>query len=99
MDLSLLVLLQIKFTLLITLNNTVSVINSINNTKIGNDIKVGNGPFAIGVAPDKGKVYVANSGNNTVSVIDEKNNAKIVDIKVGNGPCRYRCCSRQSIRC
>ena len=23
-------------------------------TKIGNDIKVGNGPLAIGVAPDKG---------------------------------------------
>ncbi|MGA9844891.1 MAG: YncE family protein, partial [Nitrososphaeraceae archaeon] len=49
-------------------------------------IIVGHGPSAIGVATGKGKVYVANSDNNTVSVINEKNNAKIVDIKVANGP-------------
>ena len=67
-------------------DDTVSVINSINNTKMGNDIKVGNGPSAIGVATGKGKVYVANSNNDNVSVINEKNNAKIADIKVGNGP-------------
>ena len=55
-------------------DDTVSVINSINNTKIGNDIKVRDGPSAIGVATGKGKVYVVNSDNNTVSVINETNN-------------------------
>ena len=66
-------------------NNTVSVINETNNKKIGNDIKVGNKPIAIGV--NSGKVYVANSANNTVSVINETNNKKIGnDIKVGKGP-------------
>ena len=49
-------------------DNTVSVIDSLNNTKIGNDIKVGRGPDAIGFYTDT--AYVANSIDNTAYVID-----------------------------
>ena len=53
-------------------DGTVSVISALNNTKIGNDIKVGKGPDAIGVDEFGHKVYVANFDNNTVSVINCK---------------------------
>ena len=72
--------------LLIILDNTVSVIDGENNTKIGNDIPVGNSPEAIGVNEDTNTIYVANLNNNTVSVIDGENNTKIDDIPVGKGP-------------
>jgi len=52
-------------------DNTVSVINSTNDKKIGNDIQLGSSPNGIGVDSSGGKVYVANSGDNTISVIDE----------------------------
>jgi YVTN family beta-propeller protein len=69
------------------LDNTVSVIDVNNNTKIGDDIEVGRGPSAVAIDESAGKVYVANYDDNTVSVIDVNNNTKIGDdIKVGRGP-------------
>ena len=70
-----------------TFDNTISVIDTINNTKIGDDIKVGNRPDRIGVDTLRHKAYVANYGSNTISVIDTINNTKIGDdIRVGNKP-------------
>ena len=66
-------------------DNTVSVISSLNSSKIGS-IKVGSNPHAIGVDSDNRKVYVANSGDNTVSVISTLNSSKIGSIKVGSNP-------------
>ena len=66
-------------------DNTVSVINGKNNTKI-KDIEVGKGPTAIGINRQTDTTYVANYGDNTVSVINGKNNTKIKDIEVGKGP-------------
>src|SRR6476620_9485731 len=65
------------------LDNTVSVIDGENHTKIGNDIPVGSSPEAIGVNEDTNTIYVTNLNNNTVSVIDGENNTKIDDIPVG----------------
>jgi YVTN family beta-propeller protein len=69
-------------------DNTVSVIDGKNNTKIGDDIKVGEGPLLdISVNPITNTIYVANYLYNTISVIDGKNNTKIGDdIKVGRAP-------------
>ena len=49
-----------------TVDNTVSVIDGKNNTKI-KDIHVGKLPVAIGANNDKNTIYVANYGDNTVS--------------------------------
>ncbi|MGA9218329.1 MAG: YncE family protein, partial [Nitrososphaeraceae archaeon] len=69
------------------LDNTVSVIDGENNTKIGNDIPVGEGPTGIGVNSNTNMMYVANYLDNTVSVIDGENNTKIGnDIPVGSSP-------------
>src|SRR5919112_2376989 len=58
-------------------SNSVSVINGSDNTKIGEDIIVGDllawilySPSTIAINDDTNTVYVANSGSNTVSVID-----------------------------
>ena len=68
-------------------DNTVSVIDGNNNTKIGNDIPVGKNPLDIVVDSYSRKIYVTNIGDNTVSVIDGKNNTKIGnDIPVGKDP-------------
>jgi len=69
--------------------DNVSVINSTSDTKIGNDIKVGNYPTAIAIDNVFGtdKVYVANKIDDTVSVINATNDTKIEkDIQVGRGP-------------
>jgi YVTN family beta-propeller protein len=50
--------------------NIVSVISAENNTKIGEDIPVGEGPTAIVVDYDSDSVYVANAASNSLSVID-----------------------------
>ena len=74
-------------------DNTVSVIDINNNTKI-KDIKVGKGPNDIGFNEKTNTIYVANEGdqNNlnkkndgSVSVIDGKNNSIIKNINTGNG--------------
>jgi YVTN family beta-propeller protein len=65
--------------------NTISVINTLNNSNIGNKIEVGEGPQAIAITD--GKIYVANSGENTISVLNATTYKKIVnDIVVGKGP-------------
>ncbi len=46
------------------------MIDTNTNTKIGDDIPVGDGPSAIGVNGLKNTVYVANNDDDTVSVID-----------------------------
>jgi YVTN family beta-propeller protein len=69
------------------IDNTVSVIDGRNNTKIGDDIPVGTGPTGIGLNSQTNTIYVANSEDNTVSVIDGENNTKIGDdIPVGKDP-------------
>jgi YVTN family beta-propeller protein len=78
-------------------DNTVSVIDGDNNTKIGKDIPVGKFPLAptdVAVNSETDRIYVANQatggiyggkGNGTVSVIDGDNDTKIgKDIPVGN---------------
>ena len=75
--------IQIQFMLPIIDDNTVSVIDGENNTKIGNDIPVGNGPRDIAVNQLHDIIYVAYLDNNSVSVIDGENNTKIDDIPVG----------------
>jgi YVTN family beta-propeller protein len=52
------------------LSNTTSAISLKNNTKIGKDIPVGDGPIAIGVEEFTNKVHVANEVSNGISVID-----------------------------
>ncbi len=66
-------------------DNTVSVIDGTNNTKV-EDIKVGKGPKAIGVDFNTPAIYVANYGDNTVSVISTQNYTWLKDIPVGKGP-------------
>ncbi len=60
-------------------SNTLSVISSLNNTKI-KDITVGEFPAAIGVDVANKAVYIANSGSNTVSVIDGTANKVVAGI-------------------
>jgi len=62
-------------------DNTVSVIDGKNNTKI-EDIPVGEGPSAIAVDIFRNKTYVANKDGNNISVIDAKNNTRLRDIPV-----------------
>ena len=66
-------------------DNTVSIVDAKNNTKI-KDIKVGDKPSAIGVNNFTNTIYVANRNDNTVSVINGINNTKMKDVKVGDEP-------------
>ncbi|MGC2575174.1 MAG: YncE family protein [Candidatus Nitrosopolaris sp.] len=51
--------------------NTVSVINTTDNTKLGKDIPVGKGPSAIDVDTTfNNRIYVLNQDDNTISVLD-----------------------------
>ena len=54
-------------------NNTVSVINTANNT-VTTTVEVGTNPFGVSVSPTGSKVYVTNNGSDNVSVIDTANN-------------------------
>jgi YVTN family beta-propeller protein len=47
---------------------------------------VGAEPFAIGVNPSTGRVYVANVNSDTVSVIDGATNTVVATVAVGNYP-------------
>ena len=69
------------------LDDTVSVINGTSNTKIGDDIQVGNGSTDIVVNEDTNTVYVVKGLDDTVSVINGTSNTKIGDdIQVGDAP-------------
>lgn len=65
--------------------NAVAVINEKTNS-VKNTIKVGSGPYGIGVNPKTNLVYVSNSRNNNVSVLDGSNNTIIATITVGTNP-------------
>lgn len=58
-------------------SNSVSVINTSTNTKIGSDIPVGNTPLGITFNSAKNTIYVANSHDTTVSIIDDNTNTVI----------------------
>jgi YVTN family beta-propeller protein len=61
-------------------SNTLSVIDTQNNTKIGKDIPVGRGPWSVVLlylSKLDSRLYVANSLDNTVSVINGTDNTKI----------------------
>ena len=61
-------------------SNTVSVISAENNTKIGEDIPVGEGPVDIDVSGNAGIVYVVNSGSNDISLVDRIANKVVAGI-------------------
>jgi YVTN family beta-propeller protein len=65
-------------------SNTVSVISGENNTKIGEDIPVGDNPMTMTVWNDL--IYVVNEFSSTVSVISGENNTVIKEVPVGDNP-------------
>jgi YVTN family beta-propeller protein len=54
-----------------TADNTVSVVNLLNGTVVGNPISVGTNPEGIAVVPRLGLAVVANFGSNNATIIDE----------------------------
>jgi YVTN family beta-propeller protein len=71
----------------ITCARSVAVIDTASNALLSK-INVGGEPEGIAVAPDGGRVYVANSygGGDTVSVIDTSSASVIATIAVGHAP-------------
>ncbi len=68
-------------------SHTVSVINTSDNTVVGDPIPVGYSPAGVAITPDGARAYVANMGSNTVSVINTSDNTVVGDpIPVGNSP-------------
>lgn len=53
-------------------DNTVSVIDTITNTIVGDPIPVGRGPSYIAIRPDGTRAYASNTDEHTVSVIDTR---------------------------
>ncbi|WP_206197414.1 PQQ-dependent sugar dehydrogenase [Peribacillus frigoritolerans] len=69
------------------IDDTVSVVETKNNTVVGSPITVGSDPKGIAITRNGKFVYVANFSDDTVSVIDTKTNTLAVrSIEVGNGP-------------
>lgn len=66
-------------------DNTVSVINIINNQVIAT-IRVGTGPVALVYNPTSNKVYCANQQSNDVSIINGATNEVINTVTVGSYP-------------
>lgn len=66
-------------------NNTVSVIDTANNT-ITATIPVGRAPVSLALTPDRAFLYVVNDGGNTVSVVATATNAVAATVSVGNAP-------------
>jgi YVTN family beta-propeller protein len=64
-------------------DDTVSVIDTTNNTGFGDVIPVGEGPDALAIKPDGSKVYVTNSDSDSVSVIDTATNTVVYTIDSG----------------
>jgi YVTN family beta-propeller protein len=54
-----------------TADNTVSVVNLINGTVVGDPIPVGTNPEGIAVVPRLGLAVVANFGSNNATIVDE----------------------------
>lgn len=66
-------------------SNTVSVIDGVTQTVIGDPITVGTQPIGIEVNPSGSTVYVANRGSNSISVINTATNS--VDYTIPDVPC------------
>lgn len=66
-------------------SSTVSNIDGRTNT-LKSTVKVGLGPYGVGVNPTMDRIYVANSGSNNVSVIDGSSNTIITTVTVGTNP-------------
>jgi len=66
-------------------DNTVSVIDSLNN-KVINSIDVEKGPSGITVNPNTNKIYVSNYYSDDISIIDESDNSLIDVISVNDSP-------------
>lgn len=64
----------------------ISVISGWNNTKIGEDIPVGDNPTDIVSNEDTNTVYVANSVSNGVSVIDSVSNKVVAGNYISGYP-------------
>lgn len=67
-------------------NNSLSVLNTQDNTIIKSGISVGNSPVHNAFSPDGGRIYVANDAGNSVSVVDTATYQGIATISVGSGP-------------
>ena len=50
--------------------NSVSVLDTANNSVVGSSISVGTAPWGIALSPTGAMAYVTNTGGGTVSVID-----------------------------
>jgi len=81
---------ELSFDLLYVSNfgsDTVSVVSTINNTKIKDiSLEKNSGPMQLVYLPSKNKIYVSNNNNANVSVISTENDTKIKDIPVGESP-------------
>ena len=66
--------------------NTVSVIDTSDNSVDASTISVGSSPQGIAFDSANNRMYVANYGPNTVSVINTATNAVIATISVGSNP-------------
>lgn len=67
-------------------SDTVSVISGENNTKIGEDIPVGDHPTAIGASSQTDTLYIANRDSNSISVIDGISNSVVAGIRFQINP-------------
>ncbi|MCK9469445.1 MAG: YncE family protein, partial [Porticoccaceae bacterium] len=65
-------------------SNTVSVIDTANNTVI-DTVTVGSSPFGVAVSPDGARVYVTNNFDGNVSIIDTADNS-VTTVTVGSYP-------------
>jgi len=67
--------------------DTVSVIQTSDNTVVGDPVSVGDFPYGVAITPNGSYVYVANGYDGTVSVIQTSDNTVVGNpISVGNGP-------------
>ena len=66
-------------------DNTVSIINTVNNTVI-KTISVDQGPTAVSVSGNGSRVYITNADNSNISVINTSDNTVIKIIMVGSSP-------------
>lgn len=63
-------------------SNSISVIDG-STLSLQGVVKVGLGPFGVGINPTTNRIFIANSGSNNVSVIDGSNNTVITTVAVG----------------
>jgi YVTN family beta-propeller protein len=67
-------------------DNTVSVIDGIDNTNTRNDINVGAFPMDINIEPFTDTIYVANYGDNSLSLINGINSRVVAQVKFKTEP-------------